>query len=102
MLARLPSSFAMATVTHAHSFLKVANVFNCNCDISKVFPLTSIPKKIFSGIAKRIADAGYAVFAMDYPGFGLSQGLHGYIPSFDGLVDQVIEQYAIIRGRYSR
>ncbi|KAG6514696.1 hypothetical protein ZIOFF_025066 [Zingiber officinale] len=51
----------------------------------------------FEGIAKRIADAGYAVFAMDYPGFGLSQGLHGYIPSFDGLVDQVIEQYAIIR-----
>nr|XP_018679328.1 PREDICTED: caffeoylshikimate esterase isoform X2 [Musa acuminata subsp. malaccensis] len=52
----------------------------------------------FEGIAKRIADAGYAVFAMDYPGFGLSQGLHGYIPSFDGMVDQVIERYAAIRG----
>ncbi|RWV84641.1 hypothetical protein BHE74_00008232 [Ensete ventricosum] len=52
------------------------------------------------GIAKRIADAGYAVFAMDYPGFGLSQGLHGYIPGFDGMVDQVIERYAAIRGQY--
>ncbi|KAJ8492716.1 hypothetical protein OPV22_014437, partial [Ensete ventricosum] len=51
----------------------------------------------FEGIAKRIADAGYAVFAMDYPGFGLSQGLHGYIPGFDGMVDQVIERYAAIR-----
>ncbi|XP_065013594.1 caffeoylshikimate esterase-like isoform X3 [Musa acuminata AAA Group] len=51
----------------------------------------------FEGIAKIIADAGYAVFAMDYPGFGLSQGLHGYIPSFDGMVDHVIEQYAAIR-----
>lgn len=50
------------------------------------------------GIAKRIAAAGYAVYAMDYPGFGLSYGLHGYIASFDGMVDHVIEQYARIRG----
>ncbi|XP_073003295.1 caffeoylshikimate esterase-like [Typha latifolia] len=52
----------------------------------------------FDGIAKRIAASGYAVYAMDYPGFGLSYGLHGYIPSFDGMVDHVIEQYARIRG----
>lgn len=36
---------------------------------------------------------------MDYPGFGLSEGLHGYIPSFDQLVDDVIEQYTKIKGR---
>ncbi|KAL6845268.1 hypothetical protein ACP4OV_024763 [Aristida adscensionis] len=53
----------------------------------------------FEGIAKRIATAGYAVYAMDYPGFGLSYGLHGYIASFDGMVDHVIEQYARIRGK---
>ncbi|CAN6451627.1 unnamed protein product [Victoria cruziana] len=53
----------------------------------------------FEGIAKRIAAEGYGVFAMDYPGFGLSQGLHGYIPSFDELVDDVIEQYTKIKGR---
>jgi len=35
---------------------------------------------------------------MDYPGFGMSYGLHGYIASFDGMVDHVIEQYARIRG----
>lgn len=52
----------------------------------------------FEGIAKRIAASGYAVYAMDYPGFGLSQGLHGYIPSFDQMVDHVIEQYTLIRG----
>ncbi|KAK3165114.1 hypothetical protein QOZ80_1AG0029080 [Eleusine coracana subsp. coracana] len=52
----------------------------------------------FEGIAKRIAASGYAVYAMDYPGFGLSYGLHGYIASFDGMVDHVIEQYARIRG----
>ncbi|OAY80342.1 Caffeoylshikimate esterase [Ananas comosus] len=52
----------------------------------------------FEGIAKRIAESGYAVYAMDYPGFGLSYGLHGYIPSFDGMVNHVIEQYARIRG----
>lgn len=51
----------------------------------------------FEGVAKRIAAAGYAVYAMDYPGFGLSQGLHGYIPSFDMMVDHVIEQYTLIR-----
>ncbi|KAF3326676.1 Caffeoylshikimate esterase [Carex littledalei] len=53
----------------------------------------------FDGIAKQIAHAGYAVYAMDYPGFGLSYGLHGYIPSFDGMVDHVIEQYNRIKGR---
>lgn len=50
------------------------------------------------GIAKRIAESGYAVYAMDYPGFGLSEGLHGYIPSFDQLADDVIEQYTKIKG----
>ncbi|KAH0991104.1 hypothetical protein GBA52_002587 [Prunus armeniaca] len=53
----------------------------------------------FEGIARRIAASGYAVYAMDYPGFGLSEGLHGYIPSFDQLADDVIEQYTKIKGR---
>lgn len=50
------------------------------------------------GIAKQIAAAGYAVYAMDYPGFGLSEGLHGFISSFDQLADDVIEQYTKIKG----
>lgn len=50
------------------------------------------------GIAKKLASSGYGVFAMDYPGFGLSEGLHGYIPSFDNLVDDVVEHYTKIKG----
>lgn len=52
----------------------------------------------FPGIAKRIASSGYGVYAMDYPGFGLSEGLHGYVPNFNELVDDVIEQYTKIKG----
>ncbi|GAV89145.1 Abhydrolase_6 domain-containing protein [Cephalotus follicularis] len=53
----------------------------------------------FEGIAKIIAASGYAVYALDYPGFGLSEGLHGYIPRFEDLADVVIEQYTKIKGR---
>ncbi|KAK7280471.1 hypothetical protein RJT34_25535 [Clitoria ternatea] len=53
----------------------------------------------FEGVAKRIAASGYAVYAMDYPGFGLSEGLHGYIPSFEDLVDDIIEHYRKINER---
>uniref|UniRef100_A0A151UDD7 Monoglyceride lipase n=1 Tax=Cajanus cajan TaxID=3821 RepID=A0A151UDD7_CAJCA len=53
----------------------------------------------FEGIARRIAASGYGVFAMDYPGFGLSEGLHGYIPNFDDLVDDVVEHYTKIKAR---
>ena len=51
-----------------------------------------------TGIARRLALSGYGVFAMDYPGFGLSQGLHGFIPSFDLLVEDVIEHYSNVKG----
>ncbi|KAL3525465.1 hypothetical protein ACH5RR_013837 [Cinchona calisaya] len=51
----------------------------------------------FEGIARKLASSSYAVFAMDYRGFGLSEGLHGYIPSFDGLVDDVIEHYSQVK-----
>lgn len=52
----------------------------------------------FEGIARKLALSGYGVFAMDYPGFGLSEGLHGYIPSFDVLVEDVIEHYSNVKG----
>lgn len=37
---------------------------------------------------------------MDYPGFGLSEGLHCYIESFDGLIDDVIEHYSKVKGNH--
>ncbi|XP_068636722.1 caffeoylshikimate esterase-like isoform X2 [Aristolochia californica] len=49
------------------------------------------------GIARKLASSGFGVFAMDYPGFGLSEGLHGFIPSFDRLVDDVAEHYSNIK-----
>ncbi|CAN1244519.1 Caffeoylshikimate esterase [Linum perenne] len=53
----------------------------------------------FEGIARRIAASGYAVYALDHPGFGLSEGLHGYIENFDDLVDNAIEQFNKIKER---
>lgn len=53
---------------------------------------------ISAGIARKLASYGYGVFAMDYPGFGLSEGLHCHIPSFDILVDDVIEHYSNVKG----
>ncbi|WCJ25373.1 alpha/beta-Hydrolases superfamily protein [Euphorbia peplus] len=49
------------------------------------------------GVARKVAYSGFAVFAMDYPGFGLSEGLHGFVPSFDVLVDDVIEHYSKVK-----
>lgn len=51
------------------------------------------------GIARKLASSGFGVFAMDYPGFGLSEGLHGYIPNFDLIVEDVIEHYSKVKGR---
>uniref|UniRef100_A0A1D1YQS2 Monoglyceride lipase n=2 Tax=Anthurium amnicola TaxID=1678845 RepID=A0A1D1YQS2_9ARAE len=51
----------------------------------------------FEGIARKLASSGFGVFAMDYPGFGLSDGLHGYIESFDNLVDDVIEHFSKVK-----
>ncbi|XP_076956008.1 caffeoylshikimate esterase-like [Bidens hawaiensis] len=53
----------------------------------------------FEGIAKRIAAAGYGVYAVDHPGFGLSDGLHGYVANYQDIVDNVIEQFTKIKGR---
>ena len=100
---RLHFSSAMDMGIRALSFLKVALlVLSCFTLFFFSIPLPAclLTSLKIPGIAKRIAAAGYAVYAMDYPGFGLSYGLHGYIASFDGMVDHVIEQYARIRGFY--
>lgn len=52
----------------------------------------------YLGVARKLASCGFGVFAMDYPGFGLSEGLHGYIPSFDSLVNDVVEHFSKIKG----
>lgn len=52
----------------------------------------------FTGIAKHIAGAGYGVYAIDHPGFGLSDGLHCHIPSFDYLAQNAIQQFTKMKG----
>ncbi|KAJ9540053.1 hypothetical protein OSB04_026559 [Centaurea solstitialis] len=39
------------------------------------------------GAAMRLAKAGFGVYAIDNQGHGKSQGILGFIPSFDGIVD---------------
>ncbi|XP_075652020.1 caffeoylshikimate esterase isoform X1 [Castanea sativa] len=96
--------------------VKVEESYEVNSRGLKIFskswlPVTSHPKAMVyychgygdtctffcEGIARKLVSSGYGVFAMDYPGFGLSEGLHCYIPSFDMLVDDVIEQYSKIK-----
>ncbi|CAI5477697.1 unnamed protein product [Closterium sp. Yama58-4] len=55
----------------------------------------------FEDVAIRLAAAGYAVESLDYEGFGLSAGLHGFIPRFDNLVDDVTDFTASLRARPS-
>lgn len=38
------------------------------------------------GTGVRLAQAGYAVYGVDYEGHGKSEGLQGYVPSLDALV----------------
>ncbi|KAF9598016.1 hypothetical protein IFM89_023588 [Coptis chinensis] len=44
----------------------------------------------------RLAKAGFAVHGIDYEGHGKSSGLHGYIPSFDDLVDDCSKHFTSI------
>ncbi|KAL9391971.1 hypothetical protein Peur_015891 [Populus x canadensis] len=53
--------------------------------------------EVSTGVARKVASSGYGVFAMDYPGFGLSDGLHGHFPSLDKPVNDVAEHYSNIK-----
>ncbi|KAK3035215.1 hypothetical protein RJ639_031007 [Escallonia herrerae] len=85
--------------------LKMKESYELNSRGLEVFlkswlPETCPPKAVVyfcHGIARRLATSGYGVIAMDYAGFGLSEGLHGYIPSFDRLVDDVVEHYSKVK-----
>lgn len=48
------------------------------------------------GTGTQLAEAGFAVYGMDYEGHGKSSGLQGYIPSFDDLVNDCSEHYTNI------
>ncbi|CAL5186558.1 unnamed protein product [Lathyrus oleraceus] len=96
--------------------VKMEEVYEVNSRGLKVFSKSWIPEKsplkaivcfchgyadtctfYFEGVARKLASSGFGVFAIDYPGFGLSDGLHGYIPSFENLVNDVIEHFSKIK-----
>lgn len=80
------------------SFFQLVVEMDCN----KVTLVFDFVIQWLIGVARKLALSGYGVFAMDYPGFGLSEGLHCYIPSFDRLVDDVIEHYSKFKGKLNR
>ncbi|GFP85312.1 caffeoylshikimate esterase [Phtheirospermum japonicum] len=90
--------------------LKMTEILSQSYDVNsrglEIFSKSWLPESssikavicICHGIARKLANSGYGVFAMDYPGFGLSQGLHGFITNFDRVVDDVVEHYSKVKG----
>ena len=48
----------------------------------------------------RLANAGFGVYGIDNQGHGKSQGILGYIPSFDDLVDDCSQFFTSICGKF--
>lgn len=48
------------------------------------------------GTAHRLVKGGYGVYGIDYIGHGRSEGLHGYIPSFDRLVQDCSDHFTSV------
>ncbi|XP_031487303.1 caffeoylshikimate esterase-like [Nymphaea colorata] len=47
----------------------------------------------------RLAQAGMAVYGADYEGHGKTSGLHGYVPSFDGVVGDCCDFFTSVAER---
>ncbi|PKI75627.1 hypothetical protein CRG98_004028 [Punica granatum] len=81
------SSRPKAVICYCHGYGDTCTFF---------FEGTSLAPLEFSNSS--LASSGYGVFAMDYPGFGLSEGLHCHIPSLDRIIDDVIEYFSGVKG----
>ncbi|KAK2451671.1 caffeoylshikimate esterase [Trifolium repens] len=85
--------------------VKMKEVYEVNSRGLNVFSKSWLPEKsplkaivcYCPGVARKLVSSGFGVFALDYPGFGLSDGLHGYIPSYENLVNDVIEHFSKIK-----
>ncbi|RDX82462.1 Caffeoylshikimate esterase [Mucuna pruriens] len=85
--------------------VKMKEVYEVNSRGLKIFSKSWLPESsplkaiicYCHGVARKLASSGFGVFALDYPGFGLSDGLHGYIPSFENLVNDVVEHFSKIK-----
>lgn len=52
-----------------------------------------------SGTGTQLAKAGFAVYGIDNEGHGKSSGLQGYIPSFDGIVNDCSDYFTSVCGK---
>lgn len=50
----------------------------------------------YAAVAKRLTDAGYAVYAVDHWGHGASDGEGGYVPRFSAYLDGMAELLALV------
>ncbi|KAF9614255.1 hypothetical protein IFM89_016547 [Coptis chinensis] len=88
----------------SYDSVEVEEFYEKNSKGLEIFSKSWLPKTSLKavvcychGTAKKLASCGYGVFALDYPGFGLSEGLNNYIPNFDMLVDDVIEHFSKVK-----
>ncbi|CAN6471219.1 unnamed protein product [Victoria cruziana] len=51
------------------------------------------------GTATRLAEAGLAVYGIDYEGHGKSSGLQGYVSSFDQVVGDCCDFFSAVAGK---
>lgn len=87
MLSCSPSFFFAPLKTSPHP----ARLRFCRC---------AFPHAAESAI--KLAQSHYLVLGLDYEGFGLSSGIHGYIPSFKALVDDVVDFTDALQGEAQR
>ncbi|CAN6471222.1 unnamed protein product [Victoria cruziana] len=52
-----------------------------------------------AGTATRLAEAGLAVYGIDYEGHGKSSGLQGYVSSFDQVVGDCCDFFSAVAGK---
>jgi lysophospholipase len=50
----------------------------------------------YAHVAKRLTDAGYAVYAIDHWGHGRSEGAPGFVPRFSAFTDGMAELLALV------